>query len=59
MGAATEKHPVTPGPLAPARELYGIMLLDRAMLGEALKSAGPIARFIAGLSNHNAALGEI
>ena len=27
----TEKHVVTPGPLAPARELYGYMLLDRGM----------------------------
>jgi hypothetical protein len=42
MGAAsdredkTEKHPVTPGPLAPARELYGVMLLDRGMAKEAL-----------------------
>ena len=32
----TEKHPVTPGPLAPARELYGAMLLDRGMGKEAL-----------------------
>jgi hypothetical protein len=32
----TEKHPVTPGPLAPARELYGAMLLDRSMNKEAL-----------------------
>src|SRR5262249_37148951 len=32
----TEKHPVTPGPLAPARELYGAMLLDRGMAEEAL-----------------------
>ena len=32
----TEKHPVTPGPVAPARELYGTMLLDRGMAGEAL-----------------------
>ena len=32
----TEKHPVTPGPLAPARELYGAMLLDRGMAKEAL-----------------------
>ena len=32
----TEKHPVTPGPLAPARELYGVMLLDRSMAREAL-----------------------
>jgi tetratricopeptide (TPR) repeat protein len=32
----TEKHAVTPGPLAPARELYGEMLLDRGMPKEAL-----------------------
>lgn len=32
----TEKHVVTPGPLAPARELYGYMLLDRGMAAEAL-----------------------
>ena len=32
----TEKHAVTPGPLAPARELYGYMLLDRGMTKEAL-----------------------
>jgi tetratricopeptide (TPR) repeat protein len=32
----TEKSPVTPGPLAPARELYGDMLLDRGMAKEAL-----------------------
>src|SRR5258708_11780127 len=32
----TEKAPVTPGPLAPARELYGAMLLDRSMAKEAL-----------------------
>src|SRR6185312_13796061 len=32
----TEKHVVTPGPLAPARELYGFMLLDRDMAKEAL-----------------------
>jgi tetratricopeptide (TPR) repeat protein len=31
----TEKSPVTPGPLAPARELYGFMLLDRGMAKEA------------------------
>ena len=31
-----EKHVVTPGPLAPARELYGEMLLDRGMAKEAL-----------------------
>src|SRR6202165_3403759 len=32
----TEKAPVTPGPLAPTRELYGFMLLDRGMAKEAL-----------------------
>ena len=32
----TDKHPVTPGPLAPARELYGAMLLDRGKANEAL-----------------------
>jgi len=32
----TEKHPVTPGPLAPARELLGAMLLDRGQAAEAL-----------------------
>ena len=32
----TEKHPVTPGVLAPARELYGAMLLERGMAKEAL-----------------------
>jgi Flp pilus assembly protein TadD len=32
----TEKHAVTPGPLAPARELYGQMLLDRGLTKEAL-----------------------
>jgi tetratricopeptide (TPR) repeat protein len=32
----TEKAPVTPGPLAPARELYGEMLLQSGMAKEAL-----------------------
>jgi tetratricopeptide (TPR) repeat protein len=32
----TEKSPVTPGPLTPARELYGFMLLDRGMAKEAV-----------------------
>ena len=32
----TEKAPVTPGPLAPARELHGFMLLERSMAKEAL-----------------------
>ena len=31
----TEKHVITPGPLAPARELYGQMLLNRGMAKEA------------------------
>jgi hypothetical protein len=32
----SEKAPVTPGPLVPARELYGFMLLDHGMAKEAL-----------------------
>jgi tetratricopeptide (TPR) repeat protein len=32
----TEKHAVTPGPLAPARELYGVMLLERGNSKDAL-----------------------
>jgi tetratricopeptide (TPR) repeat protein len=32
----TEKSPVTPGPLAPARELYGEMLLERGLAKEAM-----------------------
>jgi hypothetical protein len=33
---ATDKHPVTPGPLAPARELLGELLLELNAPGEAL-----------------------
>jgi len=32
----TEKHPVTPGVPKPARELYGVLLLERGMAKEAL-----------------------
>jgi tetratricopeptide (TPR) repeat protein len=32
----TEKHPVTPGVPKPARELFGVMLLERGMAKEAL-----------------------
>ena len=32
----TEKAPITPGPLIPARELYGDMLLEHGMAKEAL-----------------------
>lgn len=32
----TEKHPVTPGVPRPARELYGVMLLERGQAPEAL-----------------------
>jgi tetratricopeptide (TPR) repeat protein len=32
----TEKHPVTPGVLKPAREFYGVMLLERGKPAEAL-----------------------
>jgi tetratricopeptide (TPR) repeat protein len=34
----TDKHPITPGPLAPARELLGSMLLTRGMANEALQA---------------------
>ncbi len=34
---ATEKHPVTPGPLVPARELLGEMLLEAGQPRDALK----------------------
>jgi hypothetical protein len=34
----TEKSPVTPGSLTPARELYGFMLLDRGMAKQALEA---------------------
>lgn len=34
---ATEKHPVTPGPIVPAREMLGDMLLELGEPGEALK----------------------
>jgi tetratricopeptide (TPR) repeat protein len=36
----TEKHPVTPGVPEPARELYGVMLLERGMDAEALAAFG-------------------
>jgi tetratricopeptide (TPR) repeat protein len=32
----TDKHALTPGPLAPARELYGEMVLDRGIAQDAL-----------------------
>jgi len=32
----TEKSPLTPGPLVPARELYGAMLMESGMAAEAL-----------------------
>lgn len=34
---ATEKHPVTPGPIVPAREMLGDLLLELGEPGEALK----------------------
>ena len=41
LEAATEKHPVMPGPLVPARELLGEMLLDQN------KPAAALAEFVA------------
>jgi len=40
----TEKHPVTPGPLMPARELYGAMLLERDKAKEALSAFEAVLR---------------
>jgi hypothetical protein len=42
---STEKHPVTPGPVVPARELLGDLLLEAGRPSEALK------RFEASLAN--------
>ena len=36
LEAATEKHPVTPGPISPAHELMGEMLLALEQPAEAL-----------------------
>jgi len=41
---ATDKHPVTPGPLVPARELLGEMLLEANDHTEALKEFGTSMR---------------
>lgn len=38
LEAATEKHPVTPGPIVPARELLGEMLMELDRPGEALEA---------------------
>ena len=62
----TEKHVVTPGPLAPARELYGYMLLDRGMAREALaafevdagEGAEPLSTAIAGAAQAAERLGD-
>ncbi len=43
MEERTEKHPVTPGPIAPARELLGELLLETGRPGDAL------AAFAAGM----------
>ena len=40
----TEKSPVTPGPIVPARELYGAMLLERGMAAEALAQFEEVLR---------------
>ncbi|HYZ64774.1 MAG TPA: hypothetical protein VE650_20150 [Acetobacteraceae bacterium] len=40
----TDKHPVTPGPLAPARELYGEMLLQSGKPAEALAAFEAVMR---------------
>jgi tetratricopeptide (TPR) repeat protein len=61
----TEKATVTPGPLAPARELYGALLLERGLAKEALAAyeeamAKEPNRFhsLAGAANAAARLGD-
>ena len=61
----TEKATVTPGPLAPARELYGAMLLERGLAREALAAfEGTLAkepnrlRGLAGAANAAERLGD-
>jgi tetratricopeptide (TPR) repeat protein len=36
LESTTDKHPVTPGPVLPARELYGDLLMEQGRPGEAL-----------------------
>jgi len=58
----TDKHPVTPGPLAPAREQYAAMLLDRGMAKEALaayeavlkKEPNRLAAYVGGIQSAKA-----
>jgi tetratricopeptide (TPR) repeat protein len=38
MEEATEKHPVTPGEVIPARELYGDMLMEAGQFEKALEA---------------------
>jgi tetratricopeptide (TPR) repeat protein len=61
----TEKSVVTPGPLAPARELYGAMLLERGLAQDALAAfEGTLAKepnrynAIAGAANAAQRLGD-
>ncbi|MCI0547777.1 MAG: hypothetical protein L0027_10890, partial [Candidatus Rokubacteria bacterium] len=41
---ATEKHPVTPGPIAPAREVLGELLLELGRTAEALRAFEAVLR---------------
>jgi hypothetical protein len=61
----TEKSPVTPGPLAPARELYGAMLLQHGNAADALVAYEAVMRkepnrlnAILGAANAAAAAGD-
>ena len=40
----TDKSAVTPGPLAPAREMYGFMLLEAGRAGDALVAFEAVAK---------------
>ena len=47
----TEKHPVTPGPVIPARELLAEMLLEEGKTAEAKAEAGRVLKVSPGRRN--------
>ena len=62
---ATDKSPISPGPLAPARELYAEMLLDAGRAADAVKEFEAVMkkepgryRSLAGAMNAAAAAGD-
>jgi hypothetical protein len=51
LEASTEKHPVTPGPVIPARELLAEMLLEKGRGDEALTELQHVLREAPGRRN--------